>query len=82
MLQNAYLLANIGADTAENEPIFNKIWLVCRPSRWSNRPGVTGGPRHPDDAGAVVKPWPESGPGVRVSRSGSGSRRKDEEDFP
>ena len=30
MLQNAYLLAKIGADTAENEQHFAEILQICR----------------------------------------------------
>ena len=49
MLQNAYLLAKIGADTAENERNFAKIWQLpygsTTPERESGsasaRPGST-----------------------------------------
>ena len=48
MLQNAYLLAKIGADTAENEQHFAKILptdaLLARPRRGSASCTGAGGP--------------------------------------
>jgi hypothetical protein len=56
MLSNAYLLAKIGADTAENERIFAKI-LAAR--------GAAGGPR---SVGCRPSLPAESGRGARRRR--------------
>ena len=44
MLQNAYLLAKIGADTAENEQNFAQNFAQNLPELWQLPYGATAGP--------------------------------------
>ena len=48
MLQNAYFLAKIGADTAENEQHFAEI--LPKTGNYPTGPSVRGGPRSRRDA--------------------------------
>ena len=61
MLQNAYLLANIGADTAENEPNFAKH--CRRPTGTAKRRPTDGEVRDANETVASVPPltWPARG---------------------
>ena len=53
MLKNAYLIAKIGADTAENEQHFAEILPKRRSSRRSGRSGAAGGHAPAGGAGAA-----------------------------
>ena len=52
MLQNAYFLAKIGADTAENEQHFAEIL-----------PKTGNYPTGPPGGGAATRRWPQKAPG-------------------
>ena len=66
MLQNAYFLAKIGADTVENERNFAEILQLPRAGR-----RLSVGPVPP--AGAVrAREQPVTGPPVRTAASGGG----------
>ena len=56
MLQNAYLLAKIGADTAENERSFARF---CR-SRGPDAPRDRPRPLRPSAAGRAGLRWPST----------------------
>ena len=70
MLQNAYLLAKIGADTAENERNFAKNWQLLRLvyERSGDRPPPPPS-RAPRPARPVYRCCP-AGPGVERRRRG------------
>ena len=62
MLQNAYFLAKIGADTAENEQHFAEILPIGR--RVADRRGALGGRRREDAVGPPRGDLGPRGPGL------------------